>query len=86
MKKIIALLLSGALMASTLPAAFAADSGMNTQAEAVTRKVKALFNIGDEYTDFQSEYYQERNVGTWELYWSNETEGKSMSVQATEQG
>ncbi len=86
MKKLIALLLSGALMASTLPAAFAADSGMNAQAEAVTRKVKALFNIGDEYTDFQSEYYQERNVGTWELYWSNETEGKSLSVQVTEQG
>ena len=33
MKKLIALLLSGALMASTLPAAFAADSGMIAQEE-----------------------------------------------------
>lgn len=86
MKKMIALLLSATLMASTVPAAFAADNGMNAQAEAVTRQVKTLFDIGDEYTDFQSEYYQERNAGIWELYWSNEAEGKSLNIQATEQG
>ena len=67
MKRIIALLCAIAML--TLGVA-AAGEEMAAGLPEVTMKVKEALNIGDEYDEFVSDYYD----GKWELRWSNSGE------------
>ena len=73
------------LMTMGVPAA-ASDSGKNTDQRLaeVTAKVKKTLNIGDEYTTFSGELWENELAPVWELSWSREED--SISVTASEIG
>ena len=86
MKRFASLFLSAVmLMTMGVPAA-ASDSGKNTDQRLaeVTAKVKKTLNIGDEYTTFSGELWENELAPVWELSWSREED--SISVTASEDG
>lgn len=84
MKRILSLFLSALLLATLGVPAAAAGSETDKRLAQVTAKVKGALNIGDEYTSFSGELWENELVPVWNLGWSRE--GASLSVTATEGG
>ena len=70
MKRIMAWIVAMVLLLGMAPGVWGASEEWNQQAQQVTGKVKALLGIGDEYTDFPSEYQTDEGVSLWVLNWS----------------
>lgn len=73
MKRVIALIMVFILC---IPCVFAED--MKTELTQVTLKVKEALDIGDQYTDFSSSFYDD----LWNLYWYSDSEEVSVSCDA----
>lgn len=90
MKKILSLFLSVLLLMTLGVPAAAADSDGQSKSDTdqrlaqVTAKVKKTLGIGDEYTSFSGDLWENELASQWELRWSREED--SISVTATEDG
>ena len=84
MKRIMAWIVAMVLLLGMAPGVWGASEEWNQQAQQVTGKVKALLGIGDEYTDFHSEYQTDEGVSLWVLNWS--LDELRLTVEATSQG
>lgn len=84
MKRFASLFLSAVMLLTLgVPAAAAGDSTDQRLAK-VTAKVKKALDIGDEYTSFSGELWENELAPVWELNWSREED--SISVTASEDG
>lgn len=83
MKKLWTYLLTMVWLISAMPAAFAAGSGQDAQAEAIAQKVKSILAIGDEYTEFSSE---QQESSEWDFWWANPVTNQQVSVSTTAEG
>ncbi len=86
MKKLWTYLLTMVWLISAMPAAFAAGSGQDAQAEAIAQKVKSILAIGDEYTEFSSEHFEDPAEYNWHFNWSNPITDQGISVFTTDEG
>ena len=86
MKKLLALLLSAALLTGTaLPALGAEGVSADAKLAQVTQAVKERLDLDTSgYDEFRGESWQQELATVWQLDWSGE-EG-SLSVQALEDG
>lgn len=85
MKRFLSALLSALLLVTLcVPAAAAAEETADQRLAKVTAKVKATLGIGDEYTTFSGELWENELTPTWSLNWSREED--RISVTATEDG
>ena len=86
MKKLLALLLSAALLTGTaLPALGAEEASADAKLAQVTQAVKERLDLDTSgYDEFRGESWQQELATVWQLDWSGE-EG-SLSVQALEDG
>lgn len=84
MKRFASLLLSAVMLLTLGVPAAASNGGTDQRLAKVTAKVKRTLGIGDEYTSFSGELWENELAPVWELNWSREED--SISVTTSEDG